>query len=161
MELKGYIGKILNVDLTDNKISFINESYKDITRFIGVFGMNCKLGADLTKPKTEPLSIENPIIIGTGPLVGTITPGASRTFGFTKFPATGAMANSCGSMSFGFHLKQAGFDHIIITGIAENPTYLLIINDNIDLHNANDLWNKDIVETKVIANDIINLAGLI
>ena len=147
MELKGYTGKILNVDLTDNKISVINESHKDIKRFIGGFGMNCKLGADLTKPKIDPLSIENPIIIGTGPLVGTITPGASRTVGFTKFPATGAMANSCGSMSFGFHLKQAGFDHIIITGIAENPTYLLIINDNIDLYNAKDLWNKDIVET--------------
>ncbi len=147
MEWKGYTGKIINVDLTNNKISVSTESEKDIKQFIGGFGMNCKLGADLTKPKINPLSIENPIIIGTGPMVGTITPGASRTVGFTKFPATGAMANSCGSMSFGFNLKQAGFDHIIITGKAENPSYLLIINDDIDLCNAKNLWNKDIVET--------------
>ncbi|MFX1591782.1 MAG: aldehyde ferredoxin oxidoreductase N-terminal domain-containing protein [Promethearchaeota archaeon] len=147
MEWKGYTGKILSVNLTDNKIFVSKESQKDIKQFIGGFGMNCKLGANITKPKIDPLSIENPIIIGTGPLVGTITPGASRTVGFTKFPATGAMANSCGSMSFGFHLKQAGFDHIIITGKAENPTYLIIINDDVDLCDAKNLWNKDIVET--------------
>ena len=84
MEWKGYTGKMLNVDLTDNKISVSKESQKDIKQFIGGFGMNCKLGADLIRPKIDPLSIENPIIIGTGPLVGTITPGASRTVGFTK-----------------------------------------------------------------------------
>ena len=94
-------------------------------------------------------------------MVGTITPGTSRTVGITKFPSSGAIANSCGSMSFAFNLKQAGFDHIIITGKAERPSYLLIINDDIDLCNAKDLWNKDIVKTTEYLWKKYNTCGVI
>ncbi|MHA1343344.1 MAG: aldehyde ferredoxin oxidoreductase N-terminal domain-containing protein [Promethearchaeota archaeon] len=147
MEWKGYTGKILNVNLSENKISILEENFNDIKKYIGGFGMNCKLGADIIRNGIDPLSRENIIIIGTGPLVGTITPGASRTVGFSKFPASKAIANSCGSMSFGFHLKQAGFDHIIITGKSEYPIYLEILDQNIDVCRAKNLWGDDIVKT--------------
>lgn len=110
-------------------------------------GMNCKLAAEYIKPKIDPLSPENSIIIGAGPLVGTITPAASRVVGISKFPASGAIANSCGSMSFGFHLKQAGYDHVIITGKAEYPVFLEILDDRVELCDARKLWGNDIVET--------------
>ena len=147
MEWNGYTGNILNVDLTRNKISIIKENLEDIKQFIGGIGINCKLAAELIKPGIDPLSEENVIIIGTGPMVGTITPGASRVVGISKFPASGAIANSCGSMSFGFHLKQAGFDHVIISGKAEKAVYLEILDDHVELCNATDIWGKDIVET--------------
>jgi len=147
MDFYGYTGRILNVDLTNNKIYVENEKVEDLKQFIGGMGMNCKLGAELLKPKTNPFSPENVIILGVGPLVGTITPGASRTVGLSKFPATGAIANSCGSMSFGFNLKQAGYDHVIITGKSEKPVYLLILDDHVELANASELWGQDIVET--------------
>ncbi len=141
----GYTGKILNVDLTTNKLSTSKENIEDLKEFVGGLGMNLKLAAELIKPKIDPLSPENVIIIGTGPLVGTITPGSSRTVGCTKFPATRAIANSCGSMSFGFHLKNAGFDHVTISGKAENPVYLEILNDNVEIRDAKNIWGKDIV----------------
>lgn len=147
MDWYGYTGKILNVDLTEDKTSIIKENLGDLKRFIGGFGMNCLLGAERIKPNTDPLSRNNIIIIGTGPLVGTITPGASRTAGLSKFPATGALANSCGSMSFGFHLKNAGFDHIIISGKAEKPSFLQVVDDHVELYDASDIWGRDIVET--------------
>ena len=147
MEWNGYTGNILNVDLTGEKISIMKQNPDDLKQFIGGFGMNCKLGAERIKPETDPFSPENFVIVGVGPLVGTITPGASRTAGISKFPATGAIANSCGSMSFGFHLKQAGYDHIIISGKAEKPTYLQIIDDHVELNDAKDMWGSDIVET--------------
>ena len=147
MEWYGYTGKILHIDLTNNKISIENEKIEDLKQFIGGMGMNCKLGAEILKPKTNPFSPENIIILGTGPLVGTVTPGASRTVGLSKFPATGAIANSCGSMSFGFNLKQSGYDHIIITGKSDYPVYLLIQDDHIELVDTGKLWGQDIVET--------------
>jgi len=147
MDLNGYTGNILNVDLTNNKVSISKESIEDLKKFIGGLGMNCKLGAERLIPKTDPLSPENIIILGAGPLVGTITPGASRSVGLSKFPATGAIANSCGSMNFGFNLKLAGFDHVTISGKAEKPVYLLIWDDHIELCDAKNLWGKDIVET--------------
>ena len=147
MEWNGYTGNILNIDLTGDKISITKENLDDLKQFIGGFGMNCKLGAELIKPKIDPISPDNFIIIGAGPLVGTITPGASRTAGISKFPATGAIANSCGSMSFGFHLKNAGYDHIIVSGKAEKPIYIQIIDDHVELIDAKGIWGKDIVET--------------
>ncbi|MFX0071720.1 MAG: aldehyde ferredoxin oxidoreductase N-terminal domain-containing protein [Candidatus Hermodarchaeota archaeon] len=147
MDWYGYTGNIINIDLTNNKVSISEEKVADLRKFIGGLGMNCKLGAEFIDPNVDPLSRDNTIILGTGPLVGTITPGASRTVGMSKFPASGAIANSCGSMSFGFNLKQAGFDHIIITGKAEKPVYLEVLDDHIELISALDLWGKDIAET--------------
>jgi len=147
MDWKGYTGNILKIDLTVDKISIIKQNVDNIKQFIGGLGINTKLVADLIKPKIDPLSSENVIIIGAGPLVGTITPGASRTVASTKFPATGAVAYSCGSMSFGFNLKHSGFDHIIISGKAEDPVYLVILNEHIELIDASDIWGKDIVES--------------
>lgn len=147
MDWNGYTGNILDVDLTENRISISQENIKDLKQFIGGLGMNCKLFAERFKPKTDPLSPNNIMIIGTGPLVGTITPGTSRTVVISKFPASGAIANSCGSMSFAFHMKQAGYDHIIISGRAEKPKYLLVWNDQVELCDAGNLWGQDIVET--------------
>ena len=147
MDWKGYTGNILKIDLTVDKISIIKQNIDDIKQFIGGLGINTKLVANLIKPKIDPLFSENVIIIGVGPLVGTITPGASRTVASTKFPATGAIAYSCGSMSFGFNLKHSGFDHIIISGKAEDPVYLVILNEHIELIDASDIWGKDIVES--------------
>jgi len=147
MDWNGYTGNILKVDLTTRKTSIIKEDLTDLKQFIGGFGMNCKLAKDFIMPGIDPLSKENVIILGTGPLVGTLAPGSSRIVGITKFPATGAIANSCGSMSFGFHMKNSGFDHIIITGKAEEPAVLELFDMNTRISSAEKLWGKDIVET--------------
>ncbi|MHA1373567.1 MAG: aldehyde ferredoxin oxidoreductase N-terminal domain-containing protein [Promethearchaeota archaeon] len=147
MNWYGYTGKILEINLSDEKISVIGENVKDVKKFLGGIGMNFHLGAERLKPRTKPLSPDNIIVLGTGPMVGTIMPGASRTSGLSKFPATGAIASVCGGMSFGFHLKQAGYDHVILSGKADKPTYLFIFDDHIDLVNADKIWGLDLVET--------------
>jgi aldehyde:ferredoxin oxidoreductase len=161
MSFYGYTGKILNIDLATKSILSFQENIEDLKLFLGGFGVNCKLFAEMSNSSTDPFSPENPIIIGTGPLVGTITPGASRTVVITKFPATRAIANSCGSMSFAFNLKQAGYDHIIITGRADRPTYLFINNDKIELLDATNLWGKDIVDTTNSLNLRYQSCGII
>ncbi len=147
MEWNGYTGNIINMTLTDNKINISKLNFKDVNHFIGGLGINTKLAADLFKPNIDPLSPTNNIIIGVGPLVGTITPGSSRSVGTSKFPATGAIASSCGSMSFGFNLKHAGYDNIIISGKAEKPSYIVIWDDHIEICDAKALWGRDILKT--------------
>ena len=161
MELRGYTGNILNINLTNKKITITKQNTDDIKQFIGGLGINTKIAAELIKPYINPLSPENYLIIGVGPLVGTITPGSSRTVGTSKFPATGAIAYSCGSMSFGFQLKQAGFDHIIISGKADKPVYLLILDDHIDSIDAKEIWGQDIVESTNFLQKKHNNCGVI
>ncbi|MHA1274761.1 MAG: aldehyde ferredoxin oxidoreductase N-terminal domain-containing protein [Promethearchaeota archaeon] len=143
----GYRGKIAIINLDDQSYKIENLDKNDVQKFIGALGINCKLATRFLKPKCEPLSPENVIILGTGPLVGTITPGASRLVGLTKFPASGAIANSCGSMSFAFFMKHAGFDHLVIIGKAEKPIFLEINNNSINFKSAKELWGQDIVKT--------------
>jgi aldehyde:ferredoxin oxidoreductase len=147
MNFKGYTGNFLDIDLSNDKIRTQKEKFEDLKKYIGGMGMNCFLAAERLKPQLDPFSPENPIIIGTGPLVGTIMPGSSRTTGLTKFPATQAIANVCGGMSFGFQLKQAGYDHLVVSGKLDRPSYLLIINDQVELVEAKELWGKDIIFT--------------
>ncbi|MHA1147239.1 MAG: aldehyde ferredoxin oxidoreductase N-terminal domain-containing protein [Promethearchaeota archaeon] len=158
---KGYSGKILTIDLTNKKNITTELNSRIVKDYVGALGINCKLGLELIHSKNSSFSPETPIIIGAGPLIGTLTPGASRIVALTKFPATGAIANSCGGMSFGFYMKQAGYDHIIIKGKAQTPVYLEIFNDNITIIDAEDLWGKDIIETTDILWRKVNPCGII
>src|SRR3990172_7778630 len=73
-------------------------------------------------------------------------PASSRVFATTKFPITGAIGSGCGG-GFGFMLKAAGYDHLIITGKAKGPRLLKITENSIEFLPAEDLWGKDIFQT--------------
>lgn len=64
-------------------------------------------------------------------------------------------------MSFGFFLKQAGYDHVIIQGKSENPIYLTIEDDHIEIRNAEKIWNKDIVKATDLLRKIHGECGII
>ena len=56
MEWYGYTGKTLKIDLTEEKISILQEKEEDIRHFIGGMGMNTLLGAKHLKPGIDPFS---------------------------------------------------------------------------------------------------------
>jgi len=44
-------------------------------------------------------------------------------------------------------MKRAGYDQIVITGRARTPVYLKIVDDDVEVCHADDLWGeKDIYE---------------
>lgn len=47
-------------------------------------------------------------------------------------------------------LKNAGYDHVVITGRADKPCYLKIADEGVEICDASDLWGKDIHETNAI-----------
>lgn len=74
MDLPGYAGHILYVDLTRGKVNKEPLDPELVKEFIGGWGITNRLAYDLIPPNTDPLSAENCIIIGTGPFTGTIVP---------------------------------------------------------------------------------------
>jgi aldehyde:ferredoxin oxidoreductase len=149
-----YGGKILYVDLTTQSVRQESLDLDLGKKFLGGCGMNLRLASDLIAPGTDPLSPENPIVLGTGALVG-LAPGAAKIAATTKFalPATAdgrhyvATAMS-GSRGFGHMMKRAGYDHLVITGRAEAPVCLEIVDDKVQFRDARSLWGeKDIYET--------------
>ncbi len=149
MGICGYCGRILRLDLNSGSIKIDDLDARMAKDFLGDTGIGLRLAYDLIKPGIDPLSPENVIIFGAGPLVGLrgmkmTTPRFSVV---TKFPLNGVIAFSNGGMHFGIRLKEAGYDHIVITGRSEKPVYLHIFNEKVELCDANSLWGKDILET--------------
>lgn len=147
MNYFGYAGKELYIDLTNNLIEKKPTNLDMAAKFLGGMGLQLRLLYELLKPETNPFSPENPIIIGSGPLTGTGSPGTPRVMATLKYPETEAIGSGAGAMGFGFMLKFAGYDHIIITGKASKPVYIKIIDDDVQICDASHLWGSDIVET--------------
>ncbi len=168
MEYKGYAGRILYVDLTTQSVRKEPLDLDLGKKFLGGCGMNLRLACDLITPGTDPLSPDNPIIIGAGTLVGH-TPGAAKISCTTKLalPATAdgryyVTTAMSGSRGFGHGMKRAGYDHIVITGSAEAPVYLEIVDDEVKLRDARSLWGEmDIYETTDALKEEYGRCGVI
>jgi aldehyde:ferredoxin oxidoreductase len=143
----GYAGQILLTDLSSGSSEKRPLEPKSCQHFIGGFGLNNQLFNDLASAGKDPFSPDNPIVIGAGPLIGTMAPGAARIMATTKFPMSGAVASASGSMTFGAQMKWAGYDHIVIRGQSDKPVYLYIQDDTVQICDASVLWGRDILQT--------------
>ncbi|MBI2954031.1 MAG: hypothetical protein HYY30_06940 [Chloroflexi bacterium] len=146
MAANGSVNNVLFVDLTSGSTRREQLGPEVVRKYIGGFGVAARLAYDLIGPDVEPLSAENTIIISAGALVGTAIPGASKITGVTRYPMTGAIAPASAGGSFGFAMKMAGYDHIVITGKAPAPSYLKI-DDRVQVCSGDGLWGKDIFAT--------------
>lgn len=121
-----------------------------IEGYVGGAGMQYRLIYDLLSPGLDPFSPDAPIIFGTGPLNGTLAPMNGRAFVTAKSPAIASKYEkkhfvwfgAGGNKRFGAMLKNAGYDHVVITGRANKPSYLKIIDDDIEICDASDFWGK-------------------
>jgi aldehyde:ferredoxin oxidoreductase len=147
MSFHGYAGRILYVDLSSKKIKKEKLGEELIRNYLGNLGINTKLAYDLIKPGTDPLSSENRIILGTGPLGGTVAPACSRSNANYKSPLTHLFGSANSGDSVGLMLKFAGYDHLVISGKAKRPVYLKIDDDEVQFLDASHLWGKDVFET--------------
>lgn len=142
----GYSTRVCHVNLTNRNIETRELDIEISRKFIGDVGINLKLAYDLMKPGIDPLSPDNLIIIGAGPLAGTRIQ-APRWTAVTKYPLTGAIAFASGGMGFGIRLKRAGYDHLVVSGRASTPVYLKVSDEKLEICDAGNLWGKDIFDT--------------
>ena len=152
----GWAGTILRMDLSRGKVSKTSSS--EYTRlFIGGRGVNAKLMFDESKPGVSAFDPENPIIIGAGAIAGTGLLGMVKHVITTRSPeqAPEGFAMQCSGGSLAAEMKYAGYDHIVIKGRAEKPTYIHIENDDIAFKDASGLWGKGTFDTSTILREEI------
>jgi len=147
--LFGYAGRILLVDVTTGKTSVepLNEEYAK--KYIGGIGLGMRLYLDHSKAGVDPFSPDNPLILTTGPISGTMWPTGGNGHAFvSKSPQTFGVGESKAHGSFGTEMKRAGYDAIIIMGKAEKPVYLWVDDDSVQLVDASHLMGKSPGETE-------------
>ncbi|MBN2228886.1 MAG: aldehyde ferredoxin oxidoreductase family protein [Candidatus Thorarchaeota archaeon] len=136
----GYTGKILRVNLTDENFQVDSLPKEWIRDFIGGDGFGAKLLFDEVPAKTDPLSPSNKLIIGTGPITGTMWPMSGRTVFISKAPLTGIWGESHVGGHLGPELKYAGYDMLVVEGKSEKPVYISIEDSNLQILDAKHLW---------------------
>ncbi len=146
----GWRGLVLRVDLTEATIR--EEDLSDAMKrdYTGGAGINARLFFDAvrTNPDLDPLSPGNPLIFGCGPIVGTTFPCATRYTVTSKSPLTRIFGDSNAGGYFGPKLKQAGYDHIVVTGKSEKPVALYIEKGKTpQIIDAEWLWGLDTYAT--------------
>ncbi len=151
--MTGYMGKILNVDLTSGTISETDTDAAVMRQYLGGCGLGAKLLFDLTSRETDPLGPENPLIFATGPLTGTALYNSDRFDLVTKSPLTGIFAEASAGGFWAGRFKKCGYDALVITGASPSPVYLTITDDHAEIKDAADLWGKETFETDRILRE--------
>ena len=146
----GWAGKVLWVDLTNNKTSEVPTSDFEPEKYIGGVGLNTRIFWELGSPKIDALHPDSPLLISVGPLTGSSGP-------FNRAEVCG-IAPQCYPQELftysGFggklpsELKYAGYDGIVILGKASKPVYLLIHDEDVEIKDARKVWGLDTFETQ-------------
>ena len=136
----GYMGKVLKINLTTQTVEDYPFSDRERELFIGGKMMAAKILGDHLTGQEKPFSEKNLLVITTGPMTGAGAPSASRFNISTLSPQTGYITSSnCGG-NFGYFLKKAGLDALILQGRCETPTWIDIQNEKVIFHQADDIW---------------------
>jgi aldehyde:ferredoxin oxidoreductase len=142
MDMNGYGGRILRVNLTDGTITK-DQTPVDVARdFIGGRGFGIYFLHKEVPKGADPLGPENKLIISSGPISGMMIPGGGKCDWTTKAPLTGGYASASMGGHFTAEMRYAGLDSIILEGASPKPVYLFIDDDRVELRDASDLWGK-------------------
>jgi aldehyde:ferredoxin oxidoreductase len=147
--LFGYAGRVLHVDLSSGKtqVEPLNEDYAK--KYIGGIGLGIRMWLDNSKAGVDPFSPENPLILVTGPIAGTMWPTGGNGHAFvSKSPQSFGVGEAKAHGSFGTELKRAGYDAVVLKGKAEKPVYVWIDDDAVQLLDASRLMGKSPSETE-------------
>ncbi|MCD6487183.1 MAG: aldehyde ferredoxin oxidoreductase family protein [Syntrophobacterales bacterium] len=145
---KGYMGKILMVDLTTGDIK--EETVPDdvYEKYLSGMGLAAYLLHNRIPAGADPLGPDNILGFVSGLLTGTGSLFAGRWMVVGKSPLTGGWGDAnCGG-NFSPAIKRCGYDGIFFKGISDKPVYLHIKNGRARLCDASHLWGVDAVEAE-------------
>jgi aldehyde:ferredoxin oxidoreductase len=146
--VKGLANKILRVDLSSGRVWTEEQNELFYRRYLGGAGILSYYLLKELKPGADPLSSENVLVFAPGPVTGTPMPGASRLCVGAKSPLSGGMAKCEAGGFFGYELKRAGFDALVVQGKADHPVYLWINNGEVKIKDASHLWGQTVLATQ-------------
>lgn len=149
----GWTGKRLRVDLSQGTatVEETDESYR--RKWLGGRGFNSELLYREVGPEVDPLSPDNRLIFGVGPLTGTFAPSSGRTTVTAKSPLGGGFGDSNMGGHWGPELKFAGYDQLVIQGKSEKSVYLWIDDDRVEIRDAAHLWGRTVPEADAMIKE--------
>jgi len=149
----GYSGKILRVDLTEEKIEVEEPGELFFRKYMGGATLGAYYLLKELDPGIDPLGPKNKIIFAASVVTGAPVSGFCRYAIVSKSPLTGGIADTQAGGWWAPQLKFAGYEAIIVEGQAEKPVYLWIDDGEVKIKDAKKIWGKDTGETQKIIRE--------
>jgi len=149
----GYNGRILHVDLTSQSIHVEEPPDDFYRRYLGGSAIGLHYLLKNTPARTDPWAPENTLVLALSVVTGAPISGQSRVTAVAKSPLTGLVGDSQAGGFWPAELKFAGFDAIVIRGIAERPKYLWVRDGEAELKDAATMWGRDTGEVEAMIRE--------
>lgn len=165
-KLVGYNGKIAYINLSTKKIEIKDLDSQIAKDYIGGTGLSAKLIFDMLSKddyntiKGDIFNEINPVVFATGPITGTARPSSGRYSVSGISPLTHHWGEGTSGGFFCISLRKCGYDALVITGKAKEPTYLFIDNGKIEFKDASAIWGKDTYETQDVIIKELGITGV-
>lgn len=140
--------RLLRVNLSTGAIAEEDIPPKVAEAYVGARGLCARYLYDEVPAGAHPLGPDNKLLLTVGPLGGTSAQAFSKWIAVTKSPLTGTFTRSCGGGDFGAWLKWAGFEIMIIEGMAPQPVYLHIRDGKYEIRDAASIWSQTTGQTQ-------------
>lgn len=155
---KGYMGRILTVDLSEHTFasSALDPVLCDL--FFGGRGLGVALLAEhfvaLERSgkyvnafrEVDPFSEDNVLIFSTSPTTGTQMPASGRFHVSFKSPLTEGIGSANSGGKWAVALKNAGYDALRITGKSKSPVCLIVSSEKVEFIHAERLSGLNVEE---------------
>ena len=145
--MDGWCSRILRVDLSKGTIQRESLDKAVAQRLLGGTSLATELLYRELHQPVDPLAPDNPLILMTGPLVGTGIASTGRYCIVTVSPLTSCFLQSHSGGQIGPELRYAGHDGIVVIGRSPSPVLLHIDDDYAELVPADELWGMTVKRT--------------
>lgn len=148
MKMKGYTGKILTIDLSDQTYQVRSIPDEVYEQYLSGLGLGVYYLYNNLPTGCDPLGPDNILGFVSGLLTGTGSLTTGRWMAVCKSPLTGGWgdANCGGTLSPA--IKRCGYDAIFVRGTSPTPISLVIGNETVQFVDASDLWGVDAIRSE-------------
>ncbi|MEW6592193.1 MAG: aldehyde ferredoxin oxidoreductase family protein [Candidatus Hadarchaeota archaeon] len=151
----GYNGKILRVDLTQNKVTVEEKDETFYRRYLGGRALSLYYLLNEMEAGTDPLGPDNLLIFAPSVITGAPLQGLSRFSVASKSPLTEGYGEAEAGGDWGPWLKFSGFDAVVVKGKANKPVYLWLHDGKAEIRDASKAWGKTTKEAEEIIREEI------
>ena len=149
----GFNGKVLRVNLTNGDISTEEPDASFYRMYFGGRGFVAPYLLKELNPGIDPLGPENKLIFASGVVTGAPLAGSGRSGVGGKSPLTGGFGASEMGGFWGYELKRAGYDAVVVEGKAPGPVYVWIHDGEAEIRDAEHLWGQQTAECQQLITE--------
>jgi aldehyde:ferredoxin oxidoreductase len=144
----GYFGQALVVDVGTGESERLELPEQLLRATIGGAGLGSWLMHRLAPVGVGPLAPDAPLAFVFSPLVGTPLTTSAKFAVVAKSPLTGLLNDALASSHFAIAGKLTGNDAIVVRGVADTPSTLVVDSEGARVVASAELWGSSAAETE-------------